>query len=75
MQNQAFEPRRTPEGAIDIGHYAGQATAERRAVRAATMKIVGRATRRTIVAVIAIVAFWNIPPMGNSTGSKDTPYR
>lgn len=74
MQNQPFKAPRTPEGAIDISHYARQAAAERRATKSRVMRRIGRGTRRAVLAIIGFVAFWNIPPMG-SGGPKDTPYR
>lgn len=74
MQPDNFEARRTPEGAIDIRHYAIAAAAERRAARTGAMRKLGRGTRRAFLAVLGFFAFWNIPPMGSS-GSKDLPYR
>ena len=74
MQNEAFEAKRTPEGAIDIQHYARSALAERREARGKAMRAIGRGTKRVTLAILRFVIFWNIPPMGSS-GSKDMPYR
>lgn len=74
MQNEIFETKRTPEGAIDIQHHARLAHAERRAAKNKAMRNLGRGTKRVTLAVLGFVMFWNIPPMGSS-GSKDMPYR
>ena len=74
MQNEIFETKRTPEGAIDIQHYARHALAERRAAKNKTMRSLGRGTKRVTLAILGFVMFWNIPPMGSSS-SKEMPYR
>ncbi len=74
MQIDKLETRRTPEGAIDVRHYARAAAAERNEVRAAAMRTLGRASKRAVLFVAAFFTFWNVPPMGSS-GSKDMPYR
>lgn len=74
MKTQAFETKRTTEGAIDVRHYAREAAAARRETRNAVMRTLGRASKRTILAISGFLMFWNIPPMGSSA-SKDMPYR
>jgi hypothetical protein len=74
MQNEIFETKRTPEGAIDIQHYARSALAERRAAKNKAMRKLGRGTKRVTLTILGFVMFWNIPPMGSS-GAKDMPYR
>lgn len=66
MQIETFEAKRTPEGAIDIRHYARNASAERRAVRSNVMRKLARGAKRAVVVIAGFVAFWNIPPMGSS---------
>lgn len=75
MQNPILEAKRNHDGSIDIRHYAREAHAERLAVRNAAMRVLARGTRRTLGAVIALIAFWNIPALGSSNASKDMPYR
>jgi len=74
MQHETFEARRTPEGAIDVRHYAQKAVTERRAARTATLRRAARASRRIVLALAGFVVFWNVPPMG-SVGSREIPYR
>ncbi len=74
MQNQAFETKRTPEGTIDVRHYARKASAERNEAKAAVIRALGHGTRRAVVTIATLFTFWNIPPMG-SAGSKEMPYR
>jgi hypothetical protein len=73
MQTEAFEAKRTPEGAIDIRHYARSASADRRLARANAARAIGRGSRRAVFAILAFIAFWNIPAMGDT--GKDWPYR
>jgi hypothetical protein len=75
MHNPIFEPKRNEDGSIDIRSYAREAQAERRAVRNAAMRALARGTKRTICAVIALAAFWNIPALGSSGTSKEMLYR
>jgi len=74
MQNDTFETKRTPEGAIDVQHYARRAHAERREAKANGIRKLGHNVKRTILVVAGFIAFWNIPPMGTN-GSKEWPYR
>lgn len=74
MQNETFEAKRTPEGAIDVRHYVRLAHAERREAKSHGIRKFGRNLKRVSLAVIGFVAFWNIPPMG-ANGSKEWPYR
>lgn len=74
MQTETFEAKRTAEGTIDIQHYARAAAAERRAAKSKAVRQIGRRTKQTAVAIMALFAFWNIPPMGGA-GSKEMPYR
>jgi hypothetical protein len=74
MQIEALEPKRTPEGAIDIRHHARAGLAARQVAKNNAMRTIGRGTKRAVLAVFAIVAFWNIPALGSSS-SKDMPYR
>lgn len=74
MQIDTFEPKRTPEGAVDIRHYAREALAERRAVRTSAMRGAGRISKRAVIAAVGFIMFWNIPAMGGG-GSKEMPYR
>lgn len=74
MHNQAFETKRTPEGTIDVRHYARIAAAERNETRTNAARMIGRGTKRALLAIAGFFMFWNIPPMG-SGGSKDMPYR
>lgn len=74
MQHEAFEPLRTAEGAIDIRHYAKQAASERQATKTDALRRIARGSRRVILALVAFIAFWNVPPMG-SAGSREIPYR
>jgi hypothetical protein len=74
MHNATFEAKRTPEGAIDIRHYAQRAHAERRHAKSQGMRKLGRGLKRAGLAITGLLAFWNIPPMG-SDGSKEWPYR
>lgn len=73
MQIQTFEPTRTPEGAIDVRHYAHDALAERREARTAAMHAAGRLSKRVLTSIAGLAMFWNIPAMGG--GSKEMPYR
>ena len=73
MQIDTFEPKRTPEGAIDIRHYAREALAERREARTSAMRAAGRISKRAVIAAVGFIMFWNIPAMGG--GSKEMPYR
>ncbi|MBX3520442.1 MAG: hypothetical protein KF835_10560 [Xanthobacteraceae bacterium] len=75
MHNPILEPKRNQDGSIDIRHYAREAHAERRAAKDAAMRSFARATRRTLGVITAIIAFWNMPPLGASGSSKDMPYR
>jgi hypothetical protein len=74
MQNETFETKCTPEGAIDVRHYARVAAAERRETRNAAIRTLSRASKRAILAIGGFLMFWNIPPMGSSA-SKEMPYR
>ncbi len=74
MQTQTFETKRTPEGAIDVRHYAQEALAERRETRTAAMRTAGRTAKRVMIAIAGFITFWNIPAMGPA-GPKETPYR
>jgi len=74
MQIQTFEPKRTPEGALDVRHYAREALAERREARTSAMRAAGRISKRIAIAAAGFIMFWNIPAMGGG-GSKEMPYR
>ena len=74
MQIETFETRRTPEGVIDIQYYARRAHAARRTAKSSGMRKVGHGLKRAVIAVVAFIAFWNIPSMG-SVSSKEWPYR
>ena len=74
MQNRTFKIERTPEGAIDVRHYARIAAAERREAKHSAIRTLGRFSRKGLLAMGAILAFWNIPPMGSGS-SKEMPYR
>ena len=74
MQTETFQAKRTADGAIDISHYARAAAAERRQTRTNAMHHIGRGSRRVLLAIAAIISFWNVPPMGPG-GPKDAPYR
>lgn len=74
MQNHTFETKRTPEGTIDVRHYARIASAERRETKTNVIRTAGRGMKRALLAIAGFFMFWNIPPMGSSS-SKDMPYR
>ena len=69
-----FETKRTPEGTIDVRHYARIGTAERRIARNAAFGLLARGTKRAVIAILGFFMFWNIPPIG-SAGSRELPYR
>ncbi len=73
MQIETLETKRTPEGAIDVRHYARAANAERRQARNKAMRGLARGSKRVMLAIIGFVAFWNIPALGPS--AKDWPFR
>jgi hypothetical protein len=74
MQNDAFATKRHPDGSLDIQHYARNAHKERREAINAAMRVAGRSIKRATLAIVAFIAFWNVPPMGGA-GPKETPYR
>ena len=64
MQNQAFETKRTQDGAIDVRFYAAEAAAQRRNAKTQAMRKLGSAAKRAALAAVALLGFWNIPAMG-----------
>jgi hypothetical protein len=74
MQNETFAAKRHPDGALDIRYYARISLAERRETRNVVIRAVGRAIKRTAAVIVALITFWNVPPMGGA-GPKETPYR
>jgi hypothetical protein len=74
MPIETFETKRTPEGVIDVQHYARHALAERRAAKSAALRKIGRGTKRAALAIVGFFMFWNIPPLG-SARSNEMPYR
>lgn len=73
MQNPALDVKRNEDGSIDIRDYARAAAEERRLAKCNALRTAAHGGKRAILSLIALIGFWNIPPLGGS--SKEMPFQ